>query len=372
MPQPTEDDEEKATHRLERMTVAEVSLVDRAANKRRFLITKRNDPTMKPKPVKKDDAATGAANAADASTNAGDAPAAAASDDASAAGGMQQQVKELLMTALTGVGEKVIDIANAVDKIEGSDTPADPAVPAEITTQIADALSAFNDLAKKFAAGGDASASTDAAPASDAASTPDASAVTAAAKEDDEERKKEATPEEKAAVDAATIEIAAKGLAPATHADLVVKSVAARLRLPLEKAQTVIAKVGRRMAKKRLEQLSKAIDMLIGLMKELRYDSAKKALEAAAGKTPTNKAAAPEMPAEVTELLKTAESLVEISSTQASELATTKAALAKANGRIAELQKITTGSNALPVEKANQTPRALAWPMDMNSKTATR
>ena len=39
----TDDEDEPKVHRLRDMVVEEVSLVDRAANKRRFLIVKRSD-----------------------------------------------------------------------------------------------------------------------------------------------------------------------------------------------------------------------------------------------------------------------------------------------------------------------------------------
>lgn len=362
MPTPAAPKEPAATHRLHRMIVQEVSLVDRAANQRKFLVIKRDESMAKP--VKKEDAAQATANvAADA---AGGAPTGSAP-----AGAMQAQVKEELTGALADAAEKLVAIANQVDTIEVTDQPADPPVPADVTKQIADAAQALVALAAKFGAPAAAAAAGAPVAAADGGTTP------AAASNADPQAKaaEEAalaiplTPEEQAAIVAAVAELTTKGMAPAKHADLVAKSVAARLSVKLDAAQLVVRKAGRRMAKERLDRLGKAIDMLIGLMKELRYENEKSARKtAAAAQAATQKSAgAPADQSLVLSLLADAEALVDVTKAQASTLAKTEGELATARARIATLEKQTSGSNALPVEKNGAPAAPIAWPLDMNA-----
>lgn len=362
MPTPAAPKEPAATHRLHRMIVQEVSLVDRAANQRKFLVIKRDESMTKP--VKKEDAAQATANvAADAAS-----PAAGAAPS----GAMQAQVKEELTGALADAAEKLVAIANQVDTIEVTDQPADPPVPSEITTQIADAAQALVALAAKFGSPAAAAAAAGApvaagegatGPAGAPAITPEQKAA------DDAALAIPLTAAEQAAITAALAELTTKGLAPAKHGDLVAKSVAARLSVKLDAAQLVVRKAGRRMAKERLDRLGKAIDMLIGLMKELRYENEKSAQKTAAARAAAQKSAgpAPADQAVVLALLADAEALVDVTKAQASTLAKTEAELATARARIATLEKTTAGSNALPVEKGNGAPQAVAWPIDMNA-----
>lgn len=351
MPEPTTTAEQKQpTHRLDRMVVQEVSLVDRAANQRRFLVTKKDDSM--PNAVKKDDGTT--TSEAGAAAAAG----APAGEGATGAPAMQQQVKEGLTQALATVAEKLIAIASDVDKIEVSDQAADPPVPAAITDEITGALKLLSDVASKFAP----------------AAEPDGAPVIAPEeKVEGAGEDEEPTDAEKSAVVAAEAEIAGKGLELAKHGDVVAKSVATRLSIPLDRASVVVAKVGRRMAKKRLEQLGKAVDMLISLMKELRYESQQRQAQ----KTQTQKSATPIAPAASSEaverLLGQAESLVSLAKTQADEIGSLKSALGTANAKLAELSNVVTGSNAIPVEKSSA-PVEPVWPsFDMNaSKPGSR
>lgn len=352
MPEPT-----KPTHRLRSITVQEVSLVDRAANQRRFLLTKREDD-MKRKSVTKDETTQ--------ATSTGDGAAAATG------GGIQQQVKEGLTTALANLADKVLAIANEVDALEVTDQPVEPAVPATVTAQFEEVASMLSEIASKFggaaAATGDAGSDTGAVTASE---TDTGTPAPAAKVEDDE---KEPTEKEAEAVAAALSETTQKGLDPKTHADVVAKSVAARLSVPLERAQVVVAKVGRRMAKKRLEQLGKAIDMLVSLMKELRYDSEKRRKQeqeqqgqAQVGKTDTTSTEPAVDTASVEALAASAEELIEMAKASDTAAATLRTELAKANARIATLEKSTPVSNTLPVEKSSSG-KGVVWSLDMNAK----
>lgn len=364
MPEPeTLTEDEKPTHRLTRMTVQEVSLVDRAANKRRFLVTKREEP-MKAKPVKKEDAATAAANVADDNASGG--------DSSAAAGGtaMQQQIKEGLTAALSAAAEKIVAIAQEVDAMPVTDQTTEPAVPESVTKQLAEVVAMCSDIASKFG-GAVAAGASSGESAANATPAPDPTTTKAT----DEE--KEPTDQEKSAVDDAEKETAEKGLNAEANADLVAKSVAARLGLALPAAQSLVkrvqlAKVGRRMAKQRLETFMKALDMLLGIAKELRYDAEKSAAAAAAARKATagavEKSAAPDM-ALVDELVKSAESMVEIAKAKDAEIVSVRAELAKANERIASLEKVTAGSNVLPVDGGGSRPNGgVYWPLDLNSK----
>lgn len=368
MPTPNETD--AATHRLQRIIVQEVSLVDRAANKRRFLMTKRDEPmTTAKKPVTKEDAAAATADVADQTAAAGDAGAGTSAGGSS----MQQQVKEALTAALADAAEKIVAIANEVDKIEVTDQAVDPPVPPAIMTQVQDCAKALGEIAAKFGAVAPADgAAITAGEGSPAATAPAPNGDTA--KADDEEEKKPPTDAEKAAVSDSEDEVAQKGLVVAKHGDLVTKSVAKRLGIQLDAAKVVVAKVGRRMAKKRLEQLGKAIDMLIGLMKELRYENEKRA-KAAADASVTKAAAPSPKPEDVTALIANAESLVGIAKTQDTELKKAREALATANAKISQLEKTTGASNVIALEKSNgsEAGGSVAWPWDMNGrKTAAR
>lgn len=372
---PTQPPQDAATHRLARIIVQEVSLVDRAANKRRFLVVKRDETTMPnaKTPVIKDNAAAATAAIADQTAEAGSTP--EAGPGAAEAGGatevigsgMQQQVKEALTSALADVAEKIVAIANQVDKIDATDQPVTPAVPEEIMSQIADVAKSLGEVSAKFGGGaaeGSGSIAASAAGAPGPAPTPETEKAAAAGGEP--------TEEEKAAVQAAESEVTKKGLPLAKHGDLVTKSVAKRLGVEMVAAKAVVAKVGRRMAKKRMEQLGKAIDMLVGLMKELRYEnqkSAQKSSDSAVTKAAESGQPVKSSP-EIDVLLSSAEQLLEVAKAQGTELETAKAALAMAHAKIAKLEKTTGGSNVIPLEKSGggEAGGSVAWPWDMNGR----
>lgn len=375
MPEPT-----KPTHRLARITVQEVSLVDRAANQRRFLLRKKDDMKVKAKPVKKEDAATAAANVADETSDAGQGTDA---NSAASGGQIQQQVKEGLTQALAALAEKVVTAANAVDSLQVTDQPADPPVPDAITAQLKGLDEALDQVLSTYGVpdpdGGASDAGTGAADAgsgsvaqsADGAGTPAPGGVAEKAKAKDDEGMAPSE-QEKSAVEEAIAETTAKGLDVEKNADVVVKSVAARLAINLEAAGVVVAKVGRRMAKKRLETFTKAMDMLLGLMKELRQDANPPAAATDAPAAKVGKAAAPAVPeidaAAVALVVKSAEDVVELAKAKATENDTLRAELAKANARIGTLEKITAVSNTLNVEKASEGKPATVWPLDLNPR----
>ncbi len=310
--------EPQPTHRLSRMTVQEVSLVDKAANMRKFILMKMADPSkLEGVPLIKEDAGAAAgAIAADATAAAPD----AATTSAGAGGTMQAQVKEELTGALADQAQKIVAIANQLDGVEVSDQPADPPVPADVLKQISDAGAALTALAAKYGAA--------------------------------------AKPDDAGATDAAAVAAAQGGTTPA----------------PAGAPASDVAKAGRRMAKERLDRLGKAIDALIGLMKELRYEDQRRAAKTLAARAKTEKAA--ELPAialdEVSALIAATEGLVE-------EHATTKQALTKAESavvvataelkkhraKIAELEKRVGPSNVIAPDATNGGPQRHHWPNDL-------
>lgn len=351
---PDEEERRPATHRLRRMMVQEVSLVDAAANGRQFLIAKKAAP-MNVK-VKKETAAAATATVAE--------EAGAAADTANV-GSMQAQVKEELTSLLADAAEKIIAIATQIDGMPVTDQPATPAVPADVTAQITALAQSLSETSAKFGGGAAVAASEEGeqpAPNGDAEKMSD----------DDEE---EATDAEKAAVVAATAEVTAKGLDPAKHPDLVAKSVGVRLKIDGAAIATAVRKAGRRMAKERLERLGKAIDLLIGILKELRYDSERKAAANAKAReakaSATKKSDTPTFSIEdVRGIVEATDALVAEHGSVVAKATATDAELRAAKTRIAELEKRTGVSMVLAPEAHPKMNGGHAsenfWPADMN------
>lgn len=205
---------EPAQNRLMGMLVHEVSLVDRAANQRKFLLLKRDPMGAKAK-VTKDDAALTPGEGG--LTPPGDAP------NAPAPGGeltMQAQVKDQILAAITSAAEKCVTVANMIKDATTSEEAQTPPVPESVTSAIGEVAAMLTAIASQY--GG-------AADAGKGATDPAASAPPAGAAPTAETQKRE-----------------------------------------------MIAKVGRRMAKERYQRFQKAIDILAGILKELGSDAMKK------------------------------------------------------------------------------------------------
>lgn len=326
----TTEDPQDGVNRLLGMVVHEVSVVDRAANQRTFLVTKK-DPM---KPVKKDDSAAS--------------PAAPAGDNTAAPeklAPMQAQVKDQLLAALTSAAEKIVAVANSIKEAETTDQEQQPAVPASVTAQIGEVASMLAGIQSQYG-GAPADASTAAAPAK-----ADLAGITENGGASQQGEQKRAAAEigkalglldgvSKAGGDAAMVAKVAEAsaLLKALHVD--------------------ITKAGRKMAKERMERFRKAIDLLAGILKELQLQKLGKAAKPA-GTAPAatdvvtmKKSDAEQLLASVTELTKAAE-----------EMKTANAALVTDN---AALRKRTGAPNSAGAGEGARATVAVDWPMDMN------
>jgi hypothetical protein len=352
----TLETDEDGVHRLVRMTVHEVSVVDRAANKRTFLLVKRD--TMTDATKKNDPNAPAAAAAATPAAPPVDpaSPPAAAAQPAPLK--LTATVKSTLASALAGVIDKLVAAAKAIETAEvaeKADTPAELALAfSEAAKALSEAVSAIGPAAAQ------APAAAAAAPATKALDAYTELHVTLQAASSRIWQAMDSMSKDPAAASATLKEVAAmidsavsmtSGAATAAPAG---DDVAA--------AAKGLAKVGRRMAKDRLDRFRKAFDMLSDLLKELSDD-----LTAEAAKQPGGDAApapgvapaakrAPIDPIEAIELAK-----------KSAELAKVQADLAAARADNERLQKTASASNALPVDGAPiPSPAQVVWPRDMN------
>lgn len=316
-------------HRLLGMVVGEVSLVDRAANKRKFLVVKRDGMATT---VQKDQTAA--------------APAMPGGDNQPAPAklpAMQAQVKDSLTAALTAACEKLVSLAQSIKEADVTDQQADPAVPSSVTGEIGEIASMLAGISSQY--GGTA-----AAPEGKAA-TPtkggDLAGITENGGADQQgEQKRDAAAVTKA--HALFTQVFAKG-GPGKPITLKADDA-----LVLYKGLEVVSKAGRKMAKERLDRFRKAMDMLAGILKELASDKVRKAAQ------PTGLAAFVKLPA--TEAAELAEGL------EALTKAVTErdAKIVQLSEQVTQLRKAAPPSNALTPEGNRPAPRDVQWPVDMN------
>lgn len=317
---------EGAKARLFGMLVREVSLVDRAANKRRFLVTKR-DPAMKTNPkTAKPVAPVAKAGEQGAAETAGDAAGQAPGGGPDGAGTpaqagstgeklppMQPQVKDALLSALSSIAEKCVDLA---DQLKGAETddkaPGSPAVPPSIASALTELGSMTTSLLGQYAPG-DAGA----AKAGDLAGVSENGGA------------------------------GAQGAQKSGDGDD-----------EMEKAfGALLAKAGKKMAKERLARFGQALNMLAAIHRELKIAKgaapARRAPTAAAG--------------ELAEIVKGLEALTD----SHAELEKKYTALATEN---AELKKSVRPRNGESPDSppARPAPKAVAWPIDMNDPKAAK
>lgn len=205
--------------RLLGMVVQEVSLVDRAANKRKFLIVKRDETMTTQTDVRKD------GNSGEPSQPGSAAPPAAKLPP------MQAQVKDSLLAALTSACEKLMSIANGVKEADVSDQASTPAVPDSVTGELGEVASMLQGLQSQYGAAA-AAAPSDAGTGAEPAKGAALPGVTDNGGQDQQGA-------QKAAVEA-------------------------------------VQKAGAKMAKERLDRFRKAIDLLAGVMKELQSQATRK------------------------------------------------------------------------------------------------
>lgn len=327
---------EGAKARLFGMLVNEVSLVDRAANKRRFLVTKRDEPMSTktkttPAPVAKTEGAGAAAAppavAKDGPTQ-GTAETAADAAGAKPGGGppgqpapaqtsdgelppMQPQTKDALISALASIAEKTVDLVDLLKKAT-TDEKAPGTVPEPVTAQLKALGDMFTSVMGQYAGGG---ATTD--KAGDLAGVTENGGVTA------------------------------QGAQKAADGDD-----------EMEKAiKSLVAKAGKKMAKERLTRFAQALNMLAQIHREL------KVAKAAAGAPAPARASLPAGAA--TELTAIVEAL--------EGLTTAHETLRKAHDTLAaenvELRKRggVRNSEAGDGLRPPAPTREVHWPLDMNN-----
>jgi len=330
-------EQQPGINRLLGMVVQEVSLVDRAANKRKFLIMKR-DP-MATANVKKDDTAG--------------APAMPGGDNQPSAEklpAMQAQVKDALLAALTAAGEKLVNLATAVREADVSDAQVDPPVAASVTGEIGEIASMLQGLASQYggaatAGDGKAAAPPAGAPAAPAKASGLPGVSENGAQDEQGEQKRDA-------------EAVAKALAVLkAHTQGKPMTLKAEDAATVLKALEPLEKAGRKMAKERLERFRKAMDLLAGILKELSLDRTRKS----AGAPPTT----------VTLKADEARALLETSEQLVAELRKRDAELASIKTQLHAVKKAAQPSNSLPAEGA-PAPAPVSWPLDMNRKIAPK
>lgn len=128
-----------AKARLVGMRVQEVSLVDRPANLRQFLITKRASPETE---VAKDDATTEMPVQA---------PSPVEGDAAAVAQPMQAQVKDSLLQSLDTAQNLLSAVLQQVKDSQVTDQESDQPVPEDIVSSIAEIASMFDAVVSAFA-----------------------------------------------------------------------------------------------------------------------------------------------------------------------------------------------------------------------------
>jgi hypothetical protein len=124
----TKEDDDKEPHRLVDMIVQEVSIVDRPANQRRFLIVKRRTPMEGAQVVQKDDGTLTAKQE-------GDIPA---------------PVKESVLTTVTAAVERLLSVAEALRSAPTTDAQVDQPLPDNLAGTVADVARELAGVGERY------------------------------------------------------------------------------------------------------------------------------------------------------------------------------------------------------------------------------
>ncbi|KKN72185.1 hypothetical protein LCGC14_0413220 [marine sediment metagenome] len=324
-----EDEDEDGIFRLFDMLVEEVSLVDRPANKRRFLVVKRRDEMAQANAgtevvvdetgeltAKPDDGGDGAGDGVGDGEGGGDATAAAivAVEEAiSKALTIPKPVKAAVLRLATEALERQLSLVDTIKSAKETDEQIDKPLPAQVSREIGAIVKLLQGIGERY---------------------PSPVAGAAAAKSDDE-------------TDAVALD------------DLV-----SALNSITEKV-TPIDKRGRKMAKEKLKRFRAALKALDELLKELDPEAAGIVAEPAKGlhdgkdKGKTKKDDKPAEPIaksspDVEKLVTSVTELTEVVKQQSTELT----ALKKAHGLPSALT--VDGGGGPP-------PKEASWPADMNN-----
>lgn len=329
-----EEDEDKV-FRLHDMLVQEVSLVDRAANQRKFLMLKREGDAMaKGEELKPDGAGgftTDDAAAPEASTET-----AKSGEDASIAP-ITTQAKQDVLRMLAGALENLMSIATTVKAAE--EGGEDDNLPANVVEGLKSVGGLLQGVAARYTA-------------PIAASEDDA----AAKSDDSEEAKAAEAPASEATPESVSDETVKSDDAAPVQEDEVLKALANAAAVlkpgPVDKA-------GRKMSKTRLDKLRDAMEALTTILMDVDPDALTEKGEVAKA-APAAKTSDSVEDAKVAELTKSVEQLT--------------AAAKSSKAELAQLRKNVGLPNSLPVEGGGVTPtveqsgsKDVTWPLDMNS-----
>lgn len=297
------------------MMVQEVSLVNQAANLRKFVLVKRDDMTTPTQATTKMTLK------------------------------LPSAAQQGLMDGLAQVLDKLTALATMVGDAEKDDTAS---VPTELTTALNQVSEMIEGMSSQYGAPPpDETAAAPSAPGTEAAGTPPATPP---------------APEAGKALDPA-----AKNLPPECKDGSSFKqelhdgdSLAQLLHKGIALAHTELAtvdKAGRKMAGARYKKLSELHDSLGKLLNELAFDEAS---AAEAGKAGTEKIAKADE-SQLTELVKRANETIE----------TLKKRLGEVEGTVAQVAKSTVPSNGGPLEGSGA-PSEVKWGFDMSAEVAKK
>lgn len=330
----TGKDAESVVHRLDDMLVEEVSLVDRAANRRKFLLVKR-DTTMgagAPITAKPDGSftATGGGGAAPAPNTVAAAPAAGSAPRAKASVALTDETKSAMTDVLEGA---IASLSDALDLVKGAKSvdpdPAaeEPMEPGALLDLVGEVLGELED------------------------------AVMAAfgAEDDALEGEGSATP----AAPGAPAPVAANAPPLAKRLEV------ARAKRVISKSQVeqigrdLVAKYGTKMKKERFARFQTALSTLVALAGELMPPGVTKTRAPAPAAAP---AAAEKPKAGVT---KADAAPVDIATHPV--VVELQKQLKAAAEKLSSIEKSVQPSNAAPVDASGRTKASdVSWPMDMN------
>lgn len=122
-------DDEAEAHRLVDMIVQEVSIVDRPANQRRFLIVKRRTPMQGAEVVQKDDGTLTAAK----------------QDDA-----VPAPVKASVLTVVTAAVERLLSVAEALRAAPTTDAQVDQPLPGNLAGTVSDVARELAGVSERY------------------------------------------------------------------------------------------------------------------------------------------------------------------------------------------------------------------------------
>lgn len=325
-------------HRLSDMLVEEVSLVDRAANRRKFLLVKRDAMGAGAQVTARADGtytAAGGGGAAPAPNTNPAAPAADAAPRTKASISLTDDAKAAMQEVLDGA---IASLTDALDLVKGAKKvdPPDPEDPeandpmeaSALLDLVGEALGELEDAV--YATFGLDDEAAPPPPEGDAGMAPPAGPVTASAPP------------------------LAKRLEVLRAKRVIAKAEAVRI------GRDLVAKYGVRMKKERLARLQTAIDTLVSIAGEVMSASLGK------GRKPPPPAAADEKDKKKTTKADAAPPAPDVS--QHPAFVSLQKELKTATEKLSAIEKSVGRSNAAPLNGGGRTAPEVSWPLDMNEE----